>query len=215
MTEHFVVGIVRGSHGITGEFKVESASGEYSHFANMEEVSLTDGTVQRTFKVEKTSIGTGCLFMKLAGINSPEEAAVYNRWQIVVPRENAHPLQKGEWYIEDLKGCSVIASKEALKEAKIDEDVTAGGTAPASVEKIVVGTVTDVLEGGSGYLVEISLSESCSVLVKGVNVDSEGNEHKYDLREGQKVYVPFNKEFWGEVDVKKRTMLLMHLWILE
>ena len=55
MTEHFVVGIVRGSHGITGEFKVESASGEYSHFANMEEVSLTDGTVQRTFKDRKST----------------------------------------------------------------------------------------------------------------------------------------------------------------
>ena len=36
MTEQFVVGIVRGTHGITGEFKVESTSGEYGHFADME-----------------------------------------------------------------------------------------------------------------------------------------------------------------------------------
>ena len=42
MTERFVVGIVRGSHGITGEFKVESTSGEYGHFASMEEVDLSD-----------------------------------------------------------------------------------------------------------------------------------------------------------------------------
>jgi 16S rRNA processing protein RimM len=215
MTEQFVVGIVRGSHGITGEFKVESTSGEYSHFADMEEVTLTDGTVTRKFKVERTSEGAGVLFMKLAGINTPEQAAVYNRWEIVVPRENAHPLQEGEWYIEDLKGCSVIASAEALKEANAGGNVTAGSTAPAAVDEVVVGTVTNVMEGGSGYLVEISLSEGCTVLVQGFNVDAEGNERQAKLHEGQKALVPFNQEFFGSVDVKNRTMRLMHLWILE
>ena len=215
MTEQFVVGIVRGSHGITGEFKVESTSGEYEHFANMEEVTLTDGTVTRNFKVERTSEGNGILFMKVAGINTPEQAAVYNRWEIVVPRENAHPLQEGEWYIEDLKGCSVIASAEALKEANAGGNVTAGSTAPAAVDKVVVGTVTNVMEGGSGYLVEISLSEGCTVLVQGFNVDAEGNERQTKLHEGQKALVPFNEEFFGNVDVKNRTMCLMHLWILE
>ena len=47
MVERFVVGIVRGTHGITGEFKVESTSGEYAHFADMEEVTLTDGNVEK------------------------------------------------------------------------------------------------------------------------------------------------------------------------
>ncbi len=206
MTEQFIVGIVRGSHGITGEFKVESTSGEYSHFADMEEVTLTDGTVSKKCKVERTSIGTGTLFMKVAGINTPEEAAKYNRWNIVVPRKNAHPLQKDEWYIEDLKGCSVTASDKALEEAGFDVKETAGSTAPAA-EQTVVGTVTDVLEGGSGYLVEISLSEGCMFLKENVKKTSEGK-----LRT---VYVPFNNEFWGTVDVKNRNMLLMHLWILE
>ena len=48
ITERFVVGIVRGSHGITGEFKVESTSGEYGHFASMEEVALSDGTAEKS-----------------------------------------------------------------------------------------------------------------------------------------------------------------------
>ena len=29
--EQLVVGFVRGAHGVTGEFKVESASGDYEH----------------------------------------------------------------------------------------------------------------------------------------------------------------------------------------
>ena len=78
MTEQFVVGIVRGSHGITGEFKVESTSGEYEHFARMEEVALTDGTETKRFKVESVREGSATLYMKLAGINSLEDAAKLN-----------------------------------------------------------------------------------------------------------------------------------------
>ena len=192
MVDQFVVGIVRGSHGITGEFKVESTSGEYGRFACMEEVTLTDGNIKKTFTVESTREGAAVLYMKLAGINSPEEAAKYNRWEIVVPRKYAHPLQKGEWYIEDLKGRSIIYKETA-------ED------APAAEH--VVGTVTNVLEGGSGYLVEILLSESCSLLADSVKLNKKGNP--------KTVYVPFKDQFIGEVDVESQKMQLMHLWILE
>ena len=195
MVDRFVVGIVRGSHGITGEFKVESTSGEYEHFADMEEVTLTNGTVSKLYKVEYVKAGSDVLYMKLAGINSPEAAAALNRWEIVVPREKAHKLQKNEWYIEDLKGCLVWYEE------------TAGKTAPAMDEKSVVGTVTNVLEGGSGYLVEILLSESCAFLSDDIKFTGKGKSRT--------VYVPFKDEFIGEVDVENKKMQLMHLWILE
>ena len=196
ITERFIVGIVRGSHGITGEFKVESTSGEYGHFASMEEVALSDGTSEKTFKVESTKEAASTLYMKLAGINSPEEAARYNRWKIVVPRKNAHKLQKNEWYIEDLKGCSVWYKKE-----------TAGNTAPAIDENSVVGTVTNVTEGGSGYLVEILLSEACSFLDDSIKLNKNGG--------ARTVFVPFKDQFIGKVDIENKAMQLMHLWILE
>lgn len=195
LKDQFVVGIVRGSHGITGEFKVESTSGEYEHFADMDEVTLTNGAVSRLMKIESVSEGSNILYMKIEGINSPEEAAKFNRWEIVVPREKAHKLQKDEWYIEDLKGCSIWYKE------------TAGDTAPAFDENSIVGTVTNVLEGGSGYLVEILLSESCSFLSDDVKLTRKGNP--------KTVYVPFKDEFIGKVDVDNRQMQLMHLWILE
>lgn len=187
MVEQFVVGIVRGTHGITGEFKVESTSGEYAHFADMEEVTLTDGTESKLFRVEYTQEASSTLYMKLEGISTPEAAAQYNRWQIVVPRKYAHQLQEGEWYIEDLKGCSVWY-----------EEATTENT---------VGIVTDVKEGGSGYLVEILLSENCKLLSDDVKRTKSGKMRT--------VYVPFKNEFIGTVDVDGKKMQLMHLWILE
>ena len=34
------VGFVRGSHGLTGEVRIESASGRYEHIAALKEVTL-------------------------------------------------------------------------------------------------------------------------------------------------------------------------------
>lgn len=195
MTEQFVVGIVRGTHGVSGEFKVESTSGEYDHFYHMDEVTITDGTNSRLVKIESVKEGNNVLYMKLAGINSPEDAAKFNRWEIVVPREKAHKLQKDEWYIEDLKGSSVWYKD------------TAGDTAPALDDDSVVGTVTNVLEGGSGYLVEIKLSESCRLLGDDIKFNRKGKVNT--------VYVPFKDEFIGKINIEEKTMQLMHLWILE
>ena len=195
MTEQFVVGIVRGTHGVSGEFKVESTSGEYDHFYHMDEVTITDGTNSRLVKIESVKEGNNVLYMKLAGINSPEDAAKFNRWEIVVPREKAHKLQKDEWYIEDLKGSSVWYKD------------TAGDTAPALDDNSVVGTVTNVLEGGSGYLVEIKLSESCRLLGDDIKFNRKGKVNT--------VYIPFKDEFIGKINIEEKTMQLMHLWILE
>ena len=195
MTEQFVVGIVRGTHGVSGEFKVESTSGEYDHFYHMDEVTITDGTNSRLVEIESVKEGNKVLYMKLAGINSPEDAAKFNRWEIVVPREKAHKLQKDEWYIEDLKGSSVWYKD------------TAGDTAPALDDNSVVGTVTNVLEGGSGYLVEIKLSESCRLLGDDIKFNKKGKVNT--------VYVPFKDEFIGKINIEEKTMQLMHLWILE
>ena len=82
MLEEFVVGIVRGSHGVLGEFKVESTSGDYSHFANMKEVTLTDGVKKLKCKVESVREGGNTLFMKVSGIDTPEKAKEYNKWNI-------------------------------------------------------------------------------------------------------------------------------------
>ena len=133
--------------------------------------------------------------MKLQEINSSEKAAKFNGWQIVVPRKYAHPLKKGEWYIEDLKGCS-IWYKEVADNAPV-----------VLSNENTIGTVTNVVEGGSGYLVEILLSECCMLLTNDVKFTKRGK-----LRT---VYVPFKNEFIGEVDVENKKMQLMHLWILD
>ncbi len=196
-TQLFIVGFVRGSHGISGEFKVESTSGYYQHFTEMTEVTLRNGDAgdSRLFKVESVKAGSRDLYMKLEGIDSPEDVQKYNKWQIVVPRDKACPLSENEWYVEDLKNCLLyFEDRNGLAEKE---------SAPA----VKVGTVTDVMEGGSGDLLEVFLAEDCSLLSDQVKYDSNGKVRK--------VYVPLKDQFIGKVDVSNKRIQLMHLWILE
>ncbi|MCQ2591851.1 MAG: ribosome maturation factor RimM [Treponema sp.] len=187
------VGFIRGAHGFSGECKVESTSGEYEHLLKLKEVTLKHGSVEKETKVESVSLGHMVAYVKFKGIDSDSEVQKYNRWEILVPRKYCKPLEKDEWYIEDLRNCSLVYEN--------NDD-------PATLDApIVIGTITDVLEGGAGYLLEVSLSESCNCIADELKHNQDGSVRT--------VLVPFNSEHIGKVDVKAATVQLMHLWILE
>ena len=194
LDDQLTVGFVRGSHGLTGEFKVESASGFYEHIEVLKEVTLRKEKEQWVYKVESTRLGNSTLYMKLEGVNTPEEAKKLNGWDIRVSREFALPLQENEWYIADLVKCTLVYESK-------------DGLAGNETRPIEIGTITDVLEGGAGDLLEVSLSESCNILADNIKKTFSGKPRK--------VLVPFNKEHIGNVDMKTGTIQLMHLWILE
>lgn len=192
--EEFIVGFIRSPHGVKGNFRVESTSGEYEHFNEIDEVTLRngDGGERKIFKVESVETGGRDLFMKLSGIETPEEAKKYGGFQILVPREKACPLKEDEWYVVDLIGSNLVYNF--------------GNEKNADGEK-TVGTITDVLEGGTGDLLEVFLAEGCENLERCVRFDGNGKVRK--------VLVPLNDEFIGKVDVENKKIQLMHLWILE
>lgn len=192
--EQLVVGFVRGPHGFQGECKIESASGNYEHLLELKEVTLRHKDAEKAVKVESAFGGSNVVYLKFKGIDSDEEIRKYNGFEIVVPRKYAQPLQKNEWYIEDLKGCSLIWDGSKVSEAS---------ASPAES----VGTITDVLEGGVGYLLQVSLSESCTCIDDNIKYDASGKTRT--------VLVPFVNEHVGKVDIDNQTVQLMHLWILE
>lgn len=193
------VGFVRGSHGLKGEVKIESASGRYEHIAKLKEVILRRATGHENgactkYAVESARIASNALYMKFAGIDSPEAAKKLNGAELRTARENACPLNEGEWYIEDLKQCSLVYCGN--ENGNVNE-----------IQPVVVGSITDVLEGGAGELLEVLLSEDCSVLKEEVKLTASGKPRT--------VLVPFNETYIGKVDIQQKSVQLMHLWILE
>ena len=106
--------------------------------------------------------------MRFSGIQSPEAAAALKGAEVIVDREYAAPLKEGEYYVEDLKSLEVV---------------TAAGES--------LGHIADVVEGGGGDLLEITLV--C----------------------GETRLAPFRKEFFGDISLEEGKITLLEPWILE
>ena len=170
-----ITGRVRGTFGLEGFMKIESASGEYEHFLSLKEIKLrlpSKGTEQPhpdcSYQVEECVVRSEDALLKLRGIDSPEAAKKLHGAEILVPRDMACPLERGEFYINDLCN-SVLVYK--------------GNS---------VGTIADVVEGGGGFLLEVS-----------------------EAATGRTVYVPFRSPFIGKINIPAKQVELMHRWILE
>ena len=158
-----------GSHfGLEGFVKVKPFSGETDHFLRLKSVTLRQDEKENTWDVAEVVPRGNALLMRFAGIDSPEAARRLNGAEIIVDREYAAPLGKGEYYVEDLKGLEVV-----------------------SAEGQPLGHIADVLEGGGGHLAEVLLPS------------------------GEKRFAPFRKEFFGDVNLDKGSIVLLEPWVLE
>jgi 16S rRNA processing protein RimM len=145
MTERFTAALVGPPFGLTGRVKIESPSGETSHLLGLKKAVLRKGRggekggVEQEYLIEE--VFTAPLSVKFAGIDSPEAARALKGAEILVPREQAAPLNEGEFYIEDLRGLEVI------------------------IEGKTVGIISGIIEGGGGFLAEVLLAQEKKRLV--------------------------------------------------
>lgn len=141
MNDELVIGRVRTAHGVRGELKVESISGETDHFRALSTVTLARGDRRHELSVEGVRVAHRTVLLKLEGVDSPEEAKRWRGWEIVVPRERAAALREGEYYFADLLGLRVVCDGADR------------------------GVVADVWEGGKTVLLGIELPDGEQRLV--------------------------------------------------
>ena len=134
MTEKFIIGQVGAPFGIKGFVKVRSLSGEIDHLLKLKSVIISIDGKERLMEIEESSSASPAVLIRFKGIDSPEKAKTLNGAKLLAGREQAAPLEDGEFYIEDLKGLPVMTEN--------------GET---------IGHITDIIEGGGGDLVEIKL----------------------------------------------------------
>ncbi|MDC7225828.1 MAG: ribosome maturation factor RimM [Spirochaetales bacterium] len=114
------IGKVRTSVGVRGYFKVLSFSGEAAHFKKLKgqvvEIRLNSRT--RHLAVEDVKMSGSNITMKVAGIDSPEEAKKLSGWELFVERNKAAELKKDEFYLADLCKCKLVFNGETVGNVK-------------------------------------------------------------------------------------------------
>jgi len=94
-----------------------------------------------------------------------------------------------------LNGAEIIAERSMAAPLNPDEfyieDLKNLAVISGTEKPEMIGNITDILEGGGGDLAEIKLVS------------------------GEKKFVPFRKEFFGEINFEKGSVILLEKWILE
>lgn len=160
--------------GVSGFLKLHSYSGEYRHLADLEEalLGLPGSALRRSLRIRAFEEQGGGAQVAFQGYDSPEKARDLTGLEIYLPRSKASPLRKDEWYIADLVGLRVVA------------------------DKVTLGSVQGVLEGGADPLLE-------------VRVDPASGYPAHTA------LVPFRKEFVGDVRLDSGDLELLAPWLLE
>ena len=114
MMDELSIGTVGRPHGVHGEVRVRSHSGESAHFRDLQEVTLVRGEARRSMVISEIRIVGNTPVVRFEGVDSPERAQTLTGWEIVVPRERAAPLSNDEYYVHDLVGCDLIYGEEAV-----------------------------------------------------------------------------------------------------
>jgi len=133
------VGIITGTHGVHGELKGKSFSGE--PLDGVGEALFRKGDKEESLRIEAAHANPYGMVLKIVGIDNPEQARRLVGCEIWVPREHASRLRDGEYYTADLCKCTVWFADR------------------------LIGAVRSVTEGGAAQLLEVEREDGKVFLV--------------------------------------------------
>lgn len=135
------IGVITTTHGIRGEVKVFPTTDDAKRFDDCDEVILVTKKEQISLHVERVKYFKNIVIVKFKEFNDINQVEQFRKCDIMVTRENAVPLEEGEYFICDIIGAEVE-----------EEDGTH------------IGTVKDVIETGANNVFVIQTNEGKEVL---------------------------------------------------
>lgn len=157
MEDFFRVGVIANTHGVRGEVKVFPTTDDPQRFKYLKETYLDTGKEKIKLEVSSVRFFKNLVIVKFKGIDNINDIEKYKGKDLLVTRENAVPLEEGEYYLADIIGADVY-TEDGVLFGKLDDVIETGAN--------LVYSVTH-----EGKEVLLPVIDDC---VKEVNVD----EHK-------------------------------------
>jgi 16S rRNA processing protein RimM len=112
------LGVIARPHGFGGEVRVHVFNADSTLLEELAEVFVLgeEGETPSLVKVISTRRGPKALLMRLAGVESHEDADALRGLTLCVPREALPKLEEGEYYHADLIGLQVYEGDRTVGE---------------------------------------------------------------------------------------------------
>lgn len=110
----FRVGVITDTHGLKGELKVFPTTEDPARFLDLTDVLLGDDEREDTLinvTVSGVRFFKNLVIIKLKGYDHINEVEGFKKQGLFVTRENAIPLEEGEYYVKDLIGLDVVTEE--------------------------------------------------------------------------------------------------------
>jgi 16S rRNA processing protein RimM len=103
-----VLGTVGKPHGVNGELWLRPHNVHGRSFDGLRELVLVKDGVARSYTVVTLRPAEGGALARLAGVDTREAAATLTLAEVRARRDALPPLAPGEFYVEDVIGCTVV-----------------------------------------------------------------------------------------------------------
>ncbi len=101
------VGVIANTHGLKGEVKVFPTTDDPERFKMLKEVILDTGKEKLNLTVQSVRFFKNLVIVKFKEYNNINDIEKYKGKDLLVTRENAVPLEDGEYFIADLLNLDV------------------------------------------------------------------------------------------------------------
>lgn len=165
MEQFLQVGVISSTHGIRGEVKVFPTTDDAARFKKLKKVLLDTGKGQIELEVQSVKFFKQFVILKFRGIDNINDIERYKGKSLLVPREDAVPLEENEYYVADLIGMEVFTEEGRF------------------------GVLKDVMETGANEVYIIDSDEHGEVLIPAIrpcilDVDVANRVMKIRLMDG-------------------------------
>ena len=138
----FRVGVIANTHGVKGEVKIFPTTDAPERFKKLKSVILDAKREKITLEIQSARFFKNLVIVKFKGIDNINDIEKYKGCDLYVTRENATPLDEGEYYIADLIDMKVV-----------DE------------ENKKLGVLFDVMQTGANDVFVVNLKDSYKELL--------------------------------------------------
>ena len=166
MEQYLRVGVISSTHGIRGEVKVYPTTDDPERFRELKKVILDAKGGQRTLEIQEVKFFKNQVILKFRGLDNINDVEKYKGTDLLIPREDAVPLEENENFIADLIDMEVVTD--------------AG-------ERL--GILTDVIQTGAKDVYVVKTSQEKEILLPAIRdcileVDVEEKRMRVHVLEG-------------------------------
>ena len=136
MEERLRVGVISSVHGVHGECKVYPTTDDMTRFKKLDKVYACDDKGSEVkLKISGVKFFKNMVILKFDGIDTPEEIQKLRNRNLMIDREDAEPLEDGEYYIADLIGLKA-EDESGVEIGTVEEIFPTGANLVVQIKRI-------------------------------------------------------------------------------